>query len=58
MNIKTIFIVLAMLLVGAVYSGVRLPVITSDRAALIALTAIVGVKVTLALTTLLLRTRG
>lgn len=49
---------LAMLIVGAVYFGIGLPLITSDRAALIALTAIVGVKVALALLTVWFRARG
>lgn len=42
---------LAMLLVAAVYFGVSIPFIQSDRAALIALTAIIGIKLALALLT-------
>jgi len=50
--------VLALLLVTAVYFGFSVPFLTSDRDALIALTAIVGVKVALALFTVWLRARG
>lgn len=49
---------LAILLVAAVYFGFSLPFVASDRAALIVLTAIIGVKVALALLTVWLRTRG
>lgn len=49
---------LAMLLVAAVYFGFSLPFITDDRAALIALTAVIGVKVALALLTVWLKARG
>lgn len=49
---------LALLLVAAVYFGFSLPFIASDRAALIALTAILGVKVSLALLIVWLKARG
>lgn len=49
---------LALLLVAAVYFGFSLPFIASDRATLIALTAIIGVKVSLALFTVWLKSRG
>lgn len=49
---------LAVLLVAAVYFGFSIPFITSDRAALVALTAISGVKVALALRTVWLQARG
>lgn len=48
---------LATLLVAAVYFGFSIPSITSDRAALIALIAIIGVKIALALLTVWLRMR-
>ena len=49
---------LALLLVAAVYFGFSLPFIASDRAALIVLTAILGVKVSLALLIVWLKARG
>lgn len=49
---------LAMLLVAALYFGFSIPFITGDRAALIALTAIIGVKVALALLAVWIRARG
>lgn len=49
---------LAMVLVAGVYFGFSIPFIASDRAALIALTVIIGFKVALALLTVWLKARG